>query len=171
MTEELQRRIERAKELLKTVRHAAMATVNEDGSPHNTPYFFICDKKLSYLYWNSHPDAQHSKNVKRSGQIFVALYEAGVGGGLYMKAEQAKQLEGKELEQALEVQNKLRATINKVPLPLSYFQGDNPQRMYSAVPVQFWVNISERDRDGNITRDYRHEISKEELVGGENGSK
>ena len=36
----LKLRTEWAKELLGAVRHAAMATVNEDGSPHNTPVLF-----------------------------------------------------------------------------------------------------------------------------------
>ena len=29
----------KARELLQTTRHAAMATINVDGTPHNTPFF------------------------------------------------------------------------------------------------------------------------------------
>jgi len=32
-------RIERAKWLISNIQHAAIATVNEDGSPHNSPVF------------------------------------------------------------------------------------------------------------------------------------
>jgi hypothetical protein len=32
---------ERAERLLNTVRYAAMATINQDGPPHNTPFHYI----------------------------------------------------------------------------------------------------------------------------------
>lgn len=35
---DLQTRIDRAKELIKTVRHVPIATVNADGSPHIRQY-------------------------------------------------------------------------------------------------------------------------------------
>jgi predicted pyridoxine 5'-phosphate oxidase superfamily flavin-nucleotide-binding protein len=38
----IRQRIERARELLHTVRHVALATVNEDGSLHNAPVFAGC---------------------------------------------------------------------------------------------------------------------------------
>jgi hypothetical protein len=49
--EDLAARIEQAKHLLNDVRFAAMATVNEDGTPHNTPYFFMYDETITHLYW------------------------------------------------------------------------------------------------------------------------
>jgi general stress protein 26 len=49
MDESIPARITRAKELLASAKHAAMATVNVDGSPHNTPFFFIYDDQLEYI--------------------------------------------------------------------------------------------------------------------------
>jgi hypothetical protein len=163
----IKERIERARELLNTVRHAAMATVNEDGSPHNTPYFFMYDEKFENLYWSSHPDSQHSKNVVRTKQIFVAVYDAvGKGGGLYIDANKAHQVTAKELPEALRVHNFFRSTEGKEPLELSYYKGKNPQRMYKASVKGLWVNLAERNNNGQIIRDIRTAITHKDLLGG-----
>lgn len=75
MNSDVERGVKRAKELLATARHATMATVNKDGSPHNTPYYFLYDETLEHLYWASHPESLHSGNVVRSQQIFVVVYD------------------------------------------------------------------------------------------------
>lgn len=61
------------KELVFTTRHAAMATVNDDGLPHNTPYFLMYDENLKHLYWGSHVDSQHSQNILRTGRSCLLL--------------------------------------------------------------------------------------------------
>ena len=48
--EDNQVQIELAKKLLQTVRHAAYATVNEDGTPHNSPLMLIYNEDLTKLY-------------------------------------------------------------------------------------------------------------------------
>ncbi|MGB4759439.1 MAG: pyridoxamine 5'-phosphate oxidase family protein [Candidatus Saccharimonadales bacterium] len=163
---EVQQRIERARQLLGAVRHAAMATVNEDGSPHNTPYFFMYDEKFENLYWGSHPDSQHSQNVKRTKQIFVVVYDAVERGGLYVQANEAYQVTAKELPEALRVHNFFRATEGKEPLPESQFKGKNPQRMYKANVTNLWVTLAERGKDGQMIRDIRIPISHQDLLGG-----
>lgn len=159
----IEEQIERAKELLKTARHAAMATVNEDGTPHNTPFMFLHDDLLEYIYWGSHPASEHSKNIVRTGQIFVVLYDATERGGLYMKAHEAHQLEGSELESALAIHNTVRDSRGLGRLPLGYYLGDSPQRMWSARITQLWVNGTKRDEDGHIIQDIRTEISSSDV--------
>jgi hypothetical protein len=163
MKEHIQVRIERAKELLATVRNASMATVNVDGTPHNTPFFFIRDNTLRHIYWSSHPESLHSQNAERTGNVFIVLYEGSAGGGLYIKATQAKQLVGSELEEAISVHNSMRKREGKKLIPPSYYSGKSPQRMYGAQPVSFFVNVSERDADGLIIKEYRHEVSPADL--------
>jgi hypothetical protein len=162
----LDQQIERAKELLGTVLHAAMATVNEDGSPHNTPYFFMCNADLTRLYWGSHSASEHSKNVARTGQLFVVLYEADSRGGLFIRADNAHVAEGTELDEALAEHNRRRALQGKDAIPLDYYQGGTQQRMYVADTRQFWVNGTDRGADGLIIRDIRTEISRESLQTG-----
>jgi Pyridoxamine 5'-phosphate oxidase len=163
MQKTVEEQIARAKELLRVARHAAMATVNEDGTPHNTPFMFMHNDALDHMYWGSHPASVHSKNVLRTGQIFVVLYDAGERGGLYMKATDAHQLAGAELETALAIHNKLRVERGQDQLSLNYYTGDSPQRMWSAAIEQFWVNGTTRDKGGHIIRDIRAEIKASDL--------
>ena len=93
----------------------------------------------------------------------MALYEANFGGGLYIVANNAGIIEDQELEQGLDVLNAFRARRDKPALSKTYFVGDSPQRMYRATIQKLSVNIGERDEDGNIIRDYRQEIAREQL--------
>jgi hypothetical protein len=163
MDETLPARLKRAKDLLNTTRHAAMATVNEDGSPHNTPYFLMFDDDLGHFYWGSNPESLHSKNIARTGQAFVVIYDRTERGGLYVKIENAHAPKGDELEHALAVHNKHRAKEGKEPLLLQYFL-DGPQRMYQGDAVQFWVNSAERDEKGLVIRDIRLEVKPSDIL-------
>ena len=158
MNEDLKARINRARELLTTSRHAAIATVNEDGSPHNTPLRFLYDSKLQYIYWGSHPESLHSLNAARTGKVFVVIYDAMQRGGLYIKAENAHALDGDELRKALEVHNTFRIKEGSKPLTIDYYTGDSPQRMWSAKMTHFWVNSTKRDAQGHVAKDGREEI-------------
>lgn len=156
--------IERARWLLGNIKHAAMATVNADGSPHNTPYLFMKSDDLSELYWGSNPKSVHSHNVERTGAIFVVLYEANVGGGLYIRCHNARIAVGAELDRALAAHNQLRAKYDKEPLPKSYYVEPSEQRMYIADTVDFWVNYAERYESGLIREDKRLRVSKDQLI-------
>lgn len=156
---------ERGRELLATVRHAAMATVNEDGTPHNTPFYYLVDDAREHIYLASSPDAVHSQNIARTGQAFVVIYQAGQGSGLYLQAENAHEItDESELQQGLKVWNANRAEEGKPPLAADFFAGDSPQRMYKFDLVRYYVNHSEKDTAGNILRDIRTEITREDLL-------
>jgi general stress protein 26 len=164
MDEAVKNRILRAKELLSTAQNAAMATVNEDGSPHNTPFFFMRDDTFQHIYWSSHPDSLHSKNVVRTGQIFVVLYDMMQGGGLFIKAGSAAQVDDMHLDQALMAHNTARARVNKEPLSREYYVQPQGQRMYSATTTHFYVNNALRDNEGHIIKDMRVEVSAMDLL-------
>jgi hypothetical protein len=164
MAGDLEKSIERARELLSAARNASMATVNEDGSPHNTPFRLLYDPKLEYIYWSSHPDSLHSLNVARTGKIFVVLYEADKKGGLYIKCDNGHALAGNELEKALEVHNSFRIKESAEPLSIDKYTGDSPQRMWSAKITNLWVNSTERDSDGHIIKDGRVEITPKDII-------
>jgi general stress protein 26 len=164
MDEVIQERIQRATELLTTVRHAAMATVNADGSPHNTPFHYLIDGSREHIYWSSSPDSVHSQNLARTRQAFIVIYEPGQGGGLYMQGENAHEVSGEEMEQGLAVWNAKRAEEGRNPLGPDFFSGNATQRMYRIDLVRFWVNHSEKDAAGNILRDIRTEITREGLL-------
>jgi hypothetical protein len=158
------KRLERARYLLTTVRHAAMATVGADGSPHNTPYRFMYAPDLSRVYWGSHPNSVHSRNIARTGQLYIVLFEADKRGGLYIKAEDGHITEGDELLDALGVHNAIRKAAGETPIDIEYYQGTSPQRMWSARPTTFWVNGSIKDADEHIIEDIRIEITSQDLL-------
>ena len=164
MQEDLKNKIKRAKELLVTSRHISLATVNEDDSPHNSPIRFIYHPKLEYIYWGSHPESIHSKNIIRTGQVFAVLYDRIERGGLYMKCENAHELVDKELEEALKIHNAFRTKEGSEPLELSYYTGSSPQRMWSAKITNFWVNYTETGPDGHLIKDGRIEINAADLL-------
>lgn len=157
-------RIERAKWLLDNIKHAAMATVSSDGTPHNTPYLFMRSGDLSELYWSSNPKSLHSQNIARTGNIFVVLYEADAGGGLYIKCENGRVAKNMELERALKVHNTIRAKHNLGPLRPEYYLEPSGQRMYVADTVSFWVNYAEKYDSGDIREDKRMPINRKDLL-------
>lgn len=162
MKEDLTERIERAKELVQTVRHVPLATVNEDGSPHNTPVFAAFDDEVT-MYWASSPQAQHSQNIAQTGQVFLVLFDSmEQGGGLFIQAT-ARQLHDNELEPALKIFNSKRQALLRETVPREYFVDDAPQRLYRAEPIKLWVNLATSDEAGHIIEDTRHEIKLTDL--------
>lgn len=155
--------ITRAKQLLATLSHASMATVNEDGSPHNTPYLFMYDDSLQHLFWGSHPQSEHSKNVARTGQIFVVLYDGKERGGLYIKAGRARITRGEEFICALAVHNEVRKKAGKEPLPREYYD-TGEQEMYAADIQAMWVNTEDYGADGHVIRDIRVQVTAKDLL-------
>jgi hypothetical protein len=157
-------RIERARVLLATVKHAAMATVNADGTPHNSPYLFMISDDRQHLYWGSHPRSEHSQNILRTGQLFVVVYDAFERGGLYIEADGGHVLEGPELDAGLAAHNAVRRRLGSgEPLTRHYYESSE-QRMWGARTQRFWVNQAQRGADGLVVRDWRYEIARDELL-------
>lgn len=165
MNDLLSARLTRVEELLDTVRHVAIATVNADGSPHNSPVFAGTDDQLK-VYWLSCHDNQHSQNIDRDGRAFIVFFDStGEGGGLYVQAN-ARKLEGDELADGLQILNSARERHDRYQ-PDVVFIDNSDQCLYRAIPEKMWVNLAERDEHGRIIRDYRHEISLSDLKLGE----
>ena len=69
--------------------------------------------------------------MTRTGKIFCALYDRIERGGVYIKAENAHELSGKELEEALKVHNSFRTQESSDPLEISYYTGGSPKNVGS----------------------------------------
>lgn len=159
----VQAKIDRARQLLAEIHHIPISTVNEDGSPHQSPVLMAFDSRLNG-YWPSHPDSQHSRNIARDSRVFFVVFDSKEGhGGLFVEAR-ARVLEGREqAELGYQALRGLKDRLYGVMGPLElYIEG--AQRIYRAEPVRFWVNKSERDSDGAIIRDRRHEITLADLL-------
>ncbi len=156
-------RLVRARQLLAQIHHVAIATVNEDGSPHNSPVFMAFDDQLR-AFWASNQDSQHSRNIARDGQVFLVIFDGRQGhGGLYIAA-QAKPLEGNDIQYGYDCLIKLKGKSYGDIGGADFFTGQNPQRIYQAEPLTCWINASERNEQGMIIRDKRVEISAQQLL-------
>ncbi len=160
----IKEKLENVKDLLNTVKIATMATTNEDGSPHNSPYVFMISKDLTKLYWGSHPKSIHSQNIQRTGQLFVVLYDAfNWREGLYIRAENGHIAREAELVEALEVHNDVRKKYRKDPIHISYY-ADGEQEMWIADTTGFWTNGRVNNEKGHLVKDITIEIKREDLV-------
>lgn len=159
--------IELAKKLLKTVRHAAYATVNEDGSPHNSPLKLIYNEDLTKLYIGTYSDSLHTRNLIRTGKIFAVIYDSFVKGqgGLYITGVNAHECEGDELIEALRVHNNVRTREGSESIDIGYYQAAKPsQRMYSIDIAKIEVYSVIRDSKGLIASEARVEVVARDLL-------
>lgn len=156
-----EQRLARAQELLKVVRHMNLGTVNADGSPHGSPVFMAYDERLNF-YWASSMQSQHSQNIARSGQVFITIFDSvGKGGGLYIQAT-ASELSGDKFTQGLQAYNKIRQNFGREPLPASHYT-QNEERLYQAVPENFWVNIATYDKNNQVISDRRQQLRAKDI--------
>lgn len=146
-----------AEKLLDTIQYATIATSGIGGEPWNTPVF--CAHDGYTIYWSSHPDAVHSKNIANTHKAFIAIYNSkaqeGEGVGLYLRAA-VRILEGEEeIAHALDLLGKRRGKPFSHP---EKFIDGGPQRIYEATPVHAWINDADQDADGDFIKDYRIEL-------------
>ncbi len=160
----LESKLNRAKELIYTSKHIALATTNADGSPHNSPVRFFFDEKLENIYWGSNVEALHSQNILRTGQIFAVIYDRIEFGGVYIKCEGGHILDGKELEVGLEITNSSRVKEGQQKTSLDYYSGSSVQKLWSAKIANLWINMPVRDENGSILRDERVELERDTLL-------
>jgi nitroimidazol reductase NimA-like FMN-containing flavoprotein (pyridoxamine 5'-phosphate oxidase superfamily) len=147
-----------AQKILNEIQYATIATVRSDGDPWNTPVF--CAHDGYTLYWSSHPDSVHSKNIAANNKAFIAIYNSkagqGEGIGLYIRAAV------RILENTEEIAHALTLLGDRRGKPFTHiekFSNNGPQRIYEATPLQMWTNDAHRDIDGDFTEDFRREVS------------
>lgn len=162
--DKLQLKTNRAKELIYTSRHIALATTNADGSPHNSPVKFLYDEKLENIYWGSNTEALHSQNVLRTGQLFGVIFDRIEYGGVYIRCEGGHVLDGKELEVGLEIVNSSRVKEGQQKIALDYYSAGSVQKLWSAKITNLWINMTVRDENGFILRDERAELERNNLL-------
>ena len=155
----MEQKITRARELTHEIPHAVIATANSDGSPHNTPVFGAFDHDMNF-YWSSSPGSNHSRNIARSGQIFLVLLDTRQGNGCLYMAGAAEQLDGSvDFDHAYGLLAAAKAA-RSAPMATreTYDPANGTQRIYRAMPRKLWVSISTKDANGAVIHDQREEI-------------
>lgn len=147
-----------AKQILSSIKYATIATASSSGKPWNTPVFYAYDNQ-SNIYWSSHPESIHSKNLSQTNQAFIVVYNSkaaeGEGQGLYIEAQVTQINDVDQVKVALELLGNRRG---KPFWSIEKFLNGGPQRIYRAAPKKMWVNDAEQDSDGDFIRDFRIEI-------------
>lgn len=135
-----------ARAIIDAISYVAIATVNENGDPWNTPvarYHFDDDYTL---YWASWAENQHSKNIRCNGKVFIVVYDSTPPNnqpsqGVYIQA-MAEEVTAEN--EAIEAAKVFRNDPYN-PSDGKEYLGNKPRRIYRAVPQKIWVN-----EDGNV---------------------
>jgi len=146
-----------AQKILADIRYATIATTDSSGEPWNTPVFYATENYT--IYWSSHPDSVHSKNIATNQKAYIVIYNSKAtkdeDTGLYMQASVRMLEDGEEIRHAIEL---LGARRGKPFEHIEKFMGHGPQRIYKATPIQIWINDAQQDADGDFIKDFRVEV-------------
>lgn len=149
----------RAKEIIQKILYITIASVTPDGQPWNSPVYSAFDENYNF-YWNSWKENQHSQNIVNNNDIFLVIYDStvaeGTGEGVYIKAKAYMVTEEKEIARALVLLQKRKNKPSSKLRNAQEFLGENPRRVYKAVPEKCWMNV-----DGDVNGmfiDKREEI-------------
>ncbi len=140
----------RAKKVLDQIIYVAVATVDTNGQPWNSPVAAFHFSGDYTLYWASWKDNQHSQNIRTNNKAFIVAYDSTpMTGesleGVYMLAD-VKELSGEqEVTQAAKVfgDNPFNPSDGR------QYMGEKPRRIYRAVLQKIWMN-SDGDVNGNF---------------------
>src|SRR3989338_6341933 len=133
-----------AKRIINKILYITIATVDESGQPWNTPVYSAFDEDYNF-FWVSAKQSQHSQNIAKNQNIFLAIYDStvveGAGRGVYIKAEAVMLTDESEINHATKY---LYGRKNKTPHPANHFLSESPRRVYKAVKRQAWVNTDDK---------------------------
>jgi uncharacterized protein YhbP (UPF0306 family) len=150
-----------ARRVIDANRYMALGTADEAGQPWVSPVWFASEDYRNF-HWVSSPDARHSRNLAGRPEVAIAIFDSSVpvGGAqaVYMKGA-AKELTGVELEQGLEVFDRVsRQDIGRA-YGLDDVQGSALFRLYRARVSEHWVLIPGRDPDRGTGVDRSERVS------------
>ncbi len=153
------------KELLTKVRHVALATVNEDGTPHNSPLFFALRNDLKQLYFVSRAESLHTKNYVRTGKAFAVIYDSNeFNGGIYLTLDNGRELQGQELHEAHEIYIARCEQFGIDVLPASFHLQAGGYNLYAGNISKIEIYDSFEDAEGKLKEESRKEVTAEDLL-------
>jgi nitroimidazol reductase NimA-like FMN-containing flavoprotein (pyridoxamine 5'-phosphate oxidase superfamily) len=153
-----------ARQILKDIQYATLATVSSTGNPWNTPVFYAYDSD-GCIYWSSHPQSVHSQNIAQTGKVFIVIYNSkaseGEGVGVYIDAAVEMIENVSEIEDALKLLSERSG--NPFEHPEKFVENDS-QRLYKATPKSCWINDARKDKDGDFIEDYRVAVNLSGII-------
>jgi predicted pyridoxine 5'-phosphate oxidase superfamily flavin-nucleotide-binding protein len=138
-----------ARSVIDANSYMALGTVDEAGHPWVSPVWFASEDYRNF-HWVSSPAAKHSRNLAIHAEVAIAIFDSSVpvGGAqaVYMKGV-ATELTGGELEQGLEVFDRVSRQDIGSAFGLDDVQGSALFRLYRATVLEHWLLIPGRDPD------------------------
>lgn len=147
---------EQVKDILSSVRYATLSTTDESSKAWAAPVWYVFDEQKT-LYWWSPINSQHSRNIERSSEVYITVFNSttpeGEGLGLYIRAK-AEQVPDEKLDEVIKRYN---STTTKFKLNRENTTGNAPTRLYQATPTTIQVNDSV-ETDG-FYQDIRRDVA------------
>lgn len=129
------------KDIFSRIRYATLSTADENGKAWAAPVWYVFDEQQT-LYWWSPVNSQHSRNIERSSEVYITIFNStapeGEGLGLYVRAK-AEQVPDEKLDEVIKQYN---STTKKFKLNRENTTGNAPTRLYQATPITIQVNDS-----------------------------
>jgi nitroimidazol reductase NimA-like FMN-containing flavoprotein (pyridoxamine 5'-phosphate oxidase superfamily) len=129
-----------AREILTHTSYVVLATADADGTPWATPVWFATDD-FTELFWVSHPDAQHSRNIGDRPEVAMVVFDStvppGTGQGVYMTgvAEQVTD----EVGRGMAVFSRRSERDGIGPWGTDRVTGEARLRLYRATVREHWM--------------------------------
>ena len=153
------------KELFTKVRHVALATVNEDGNPHNTPLFFALSNDFKQFYFVSRAESLHTKNFIRTGKAFAVIYDSNeFNGGIYLTLDNGRELQGQELLEAYEIYIARCEQFGIDVLPENFHLQDGGYNLYAGDITKIEIYDFSEDAEGKLKEESRKVVTAKELL-------
>ena len=150
---------------LAGVRHIALATVNADGTPHNTPLFFAVDEDFTKILFASRESSLHSINFLRNGDGYAVMYDSNVFyGGLYLTLQNGRVSVGQELEKNLKIYNKKCLDSENDALSRDFHLIEDGYKIFVGDITKIEMYHGQEDSEGHLVNETRKEISAEDLL-------
>ena len=138
-----------ARSVIDTNSYMALGTADGAGDPWVSPVWFASEDYRNF-HWVSSPDAKHSRNLAGHPEVAIAIFDSTV-----------KELTGAELEQGLEVFDRVSRRDMGRAFGLDDVQGSALFRLYRATVSEHWVLIPGRDPDRGSGVDRSERVSLE----------
>jgi len=138
-----------ARSVIDANRYMALGTADGAGNPWVSPVWFASEDYRDF-HWVSSPNAKHSRNLAAHPEVAIAIFDSSVAVGgaeaVYLKGV-AKQLTGAELDQGLEVFDRVSRRDIGRRFGLEDVLGSALFRLYRATVSEHWVLIRGGDPD------------------------
>jgi nitroimidazol reductase NimA-like FMN-containing flavoprotein (pyridoxamine 5'-phosphate oxidase superfamily) len=142
-----------AREIFAAGAYVVLATADDDGTPWSSPVWFATADHRE-LYWVSHPEARHSRNIAARPQIAMVVFDStvapGQGQAVYMTATAEQVTDPAAIERGLAVFSGEAERQGIGEWGLDRVSGEAWLRLYRASIHEHWILDPDSPHDVRI---------------------